>query len=119
MRWRGNLKDLSYERGLLKAAENLGASTFKRDLSIETTYSQTNLAGQSLERDCPARFVQLKVVSTDRSLFKIEAPRFSADFVHPLSSERPVNFPRHLVRALEINLIIATSDKNICSAVFN
>jgi hypothetical protein len=36
-------------------------------------------------------------------LFKGEAPRFSADFVHPLSSERPFKFPRHLVRALEIN----------------
>ncbi len=28
-------------------------------------------------------------------------------------------FPRHLVRALEINWILAMSDKNICSAVFN
>jgi hypothetical protein len=47
-RWRGNLKGLSYERGLLKLAENLGASPFKRDLSNDTTFSQTNLAGQSL-----------------------------------------------------------------------
>jgi hypothetical protein len=47
-RWCKNLKGLSYERGLLKSAENLGASSFKRDLSIETTFSQTNLAGQSL-----------------------------------------------------------------------
>ncbi len=46
------------------------------------------------------------------------APRFSADFVHPLSSERLFKFPRHLVSALEINWIIATSDENICSAVF-
>jgi hypothetical protein len=45
----------------------------------------------------------LKVVSTDRSLFKGEAPRFSADFVHPHLSERPFKFPRHLVQALEIN----------------
>ncbi len=65
------------------------------------------------------RFVWLKVVPTDWSLFRGEAPRFSADFVHPLSSERPFKFPRHLVRALEINGIIAMSDKNIRSAVFN
>jgi hypothetical protein len=44
-RWRGNLKGLSYERGRLKLANNLGA--FKRDLSNDTTFSQTNLAGQS------------------------------------------------------------------------
>ncbi len=48
-----------------------------------------------------------------------EAPRFSADFVCPLSSERPFKFPRHLERALEINGIIAMSDKNIRSAIFN
>jgi hypothetical protein len=45
----------------------------------------------------------LKVVSSDRSLFKGNAPRFLADFVHPLSSERPFKFPHHLVWALEIN----------------
>ncbi len=33
---------------LLKSAENLDASPFKRDLSNYTTSSQTNLAGQSL-----------------------------------------------------------------------
>jgi hypothetical protein len=48
MRWRGNLKGLSLERGWTKLAENLGASTLKRDLSVDTTFSQTNLAGQSL-----------------------------------------------------------------------
>jgi hypothetical protein len=47
-RWRGNLKGLSCERGLLKSVENLGASPFKRDLWNDTTFSQTNLAGQSL-----------------------------------------------------------------------
>jgi hypothetical protein len=31
-RWRGNLKGLSYERGWLKLANNLGASPFKGDL---------------------------------------------------------------------------------------
>ncbi len=66
-----------------------------------------------------ARFVWLKVVSTNRSVFKGEAPRFSADFVHPLSSQRPFKFPRHLKRALEISWIIAMSDKNIRSAIFN
>jgi hypothetical protein len=47
-RWRGNLKGLPYERGWLKWADNLGASPFKRDISNDTTFSQTNLAGQSL-----------------------------------------------------------------------
>jgi hypothetical protein len=47
-RWRGNLKGLSLKRGLTKSAKNLGAFLFKRDLSIDTTFSQTNLAGQSL-----------------------------------------------------------------------
>ncbi len=47
-RWHGNLKGLSYERGWLKSADNLGASPYKRDLSNDTTFSQTNLAGQSL-----------------------------------------------------------------------
>jgi hypothetical protein len=46
-RWRGNLKGLQHERGWLKSADNLGASPFKRDLSNDTTFSQTNLAGQS------------------------------------------------------------------------
>jgi hypothetical protein len=50
-----------------------------------------------LKRDCPARFVWLKVVSIDRSLLKREALRFSADFVHLLSSERPFKFQRHLI----------------------
>jgi hypothetical protein len=47
-RWRGNLKGLSLERGWTKSAENLGASPLKRDLSVDTTFSHTNLAGQSL-----------------------------------------------------------------------
>jgi hypothetical protein len=38
-----------------------------------------------------SKIVWLKVVSTDRSLFKGEAPRFSADFVHPFSSEMPLS----------------------------
>ncbi len=37
------------------------------------------------------------MVSFDRSLLKGEAPRFSADFNHPLLYERPFKFPRHLV----------------------
>ncbi len=39
-RWCSNLKGLSYEKGHLNSSENLGASPFKRDLSIETTFSQ-------------------------------------------------------------------------------
>jgi hypothetical protein len=48
MRRRGNLKGLSLERRWTKLADNLDASTFKRDLSVDTTFSQKNLAGQSL-----------------------------------------------------------------------
>jgi hypothetical protein len=47
-RRRGNLKGLSHEREWVKSAENLGASPFKRDLSIDTTFRQAHLAGQSL-----------------------------------------------------------------------
>jgi hypothetical protein len=50
-RWRGNLKGLSHKREWTKSAEILGASPLKRDLSVDTTFSQTNLAGQSLY-DC-------------------------------------------------------------------
>ncbi len=48
-RWRGNLKGLLHERGQVKSAENLGASSFKRDLYNANTFSQTNLAGKSLK----------------------------------------------------------------------
>jgi hypothetical protein len=46
--WRENLKGLSLERGWTKSAENLCPSPLKRDLSVDTTFSQTNLTGQSL-----------------------------------------------------------------------
>jgi hypothetical protein len=48
IRWRQHLKSLSHERGWAKFSEDLGASPFKSDLSIDTTFSQINLAGQSL-----------------------------------------------------------------------
>jgi hypothetical protein len=51
------LKGPLIKRGWLKSANNLGTSPFKRDLSNDTTYSQTNLAGQSLNRSC---YVYLK-----------------------------------------------------------
>jgi hypothetical protein len=47
-RQRRNVKGLSLERGWTKSAENLGASPLKRDLSVDTSFSQPNLAGQSL-----------------------------------------------------------------------
>jgi hypothetical protein len=47
-RWRGNLEGLLHERGLVKYAENLDASPFKRDLLNISAFRQTNLAGQSL-----------------------------------------------------------------------
>jgi hypothetical protein len=58
------------------------------------------------------------VVSFDRSLLKGEAPRFSADFNHTLSYERPFKFPRHLVGPLGIDNILAMSAINIHSAIF-
>jgi hypothetical protein len=42
------LKEPLRERGWLKSVDNLRASPFKRDLSNYTTFSLTNLAGQSL-----------------------------------------------------------------------
>ncbi len=39
----------SHERGWAKLAENLCASRFKRDQSIDTTFNHLNLLGQSLQ----------------------------------------------------------------------
>ncbi len=58
------------------------------------------------------------MVAIDRSLLKGETPRFSADVTHPLSCERPVNFPRLLVGPLGIGNIMSMSDINIHSASF-
>jgi hypothetical protein len=58
------------------------------------------------------------VLSINRSLLKGEAPGFSADFTHPLSCVRPFKFSRQLV-PLGIDNIIAISDINIHSAIFN
>jgi hypothetical protein len=57
------------------------------------------------------------VVSFDRSLLKEEAPRFSADFNHPLLYKRPFKFSRHLVGPLGINNIFAVSTINIRSII--
>jgi hypothetical protein len=48
MRWRRNLKGLFTRVMMVEIAENLGPSPFKRDLSNDTTSSQTNPTGQSL-----------------------------------------------------------------------
>jgi hypothetical protein len=69
-------------------------------------------------RNCPARFVWLKVVSFDRSFLKGKAPRLSADFNHPLSYKRPFKFPYHLVGPLGIDNILAILAINIHSAIF-
>jgi hypothetical protein len=58
------------------------------------------------------------VVSFQSSLIKGEVPRLSADFNHPLSYERPLKFPRHLVGPLGINSIIDMLALNIHSAIF-
>ncbi len=59
------------------------------------------------------------MVSIVRSLLKGEAPGVSADWTHPLSRGRPFKFSCHLVGSLEINNIIAMSDINIHSNIFN
>jgi hypothetical protein len=50
LRWRGNLKRLSHEKGWIKSAENIVASHFKSVLSIDATFSQAHRAGQSLKK---------------------------------------------------------------------
>jgi hypothetical protein len=58
------------------------------------------------------------VVSIDRQLIGSGAI-FSADFTHPLSCERPFNFPRHhLLQPLGIDNKVTISDVNIHSAIF-
>ncbi len=47
-RWGGNLKGLSHESERSNSAERSPASPLEGDLSIDTTFSQTNLDGQSL-----------------------------------------------------------------------
>ncbi len=59
------------------------------------------------------------MVSIVRSLLKGEALRFSADFTLPLSCGRSFEFSRHIVGSLGINSIIAMSDMNTHSTVFN
>ncbi len=49
----------------------------------------------------------LNVVSIDRSLLQCVAPRFSAGFVHHLSSERPFKFQRHLIQDFGCNKLIS------------
>jgi hypothetical protein len=49
MRSRRQRKGLSQERGQVKSAENLGASPFKREFLIDTTFSQIHLARLSLQ----------------------------------------------------------------------
>jgi hypothetical protein len=60
-----------------------------------------------------------EVVSSNRSLLKREAPRFSAYCTHPFSYGRAFNFPHHPVGPLGINNLIAMSDINIHSAICN
>jgi hypothetical protein len=49
---------------------------------------------------------------------KGKAPRFSAGIIQDLSCERPFKFPRHLVRPLGVDNIIAMSDMNTHGAIF-
>jgi hypothetical protein len=43
----------------------------------------------------------------DRSLLKGEAPRFSAEFVHPLSSERLFKFQHHIIQDFRYDKLIS------------
>ncbi len=55
-----------------------------------------------------SRLVQLKVVIIDEYLLKGEAPRFSADFAHLLSWERPFKFQHHLIQDFECDKLISS-----------
>ncbi len=55
----------------------------------------------TFSRDCQARLVRLKVVSINRSLLKVETQRFSAGFVHALSSVRHLGFSAILYKVLD------------------
>jgi hypothetical protein len=46
-----------------KSAENLGATPYDRDLSIEITFSHTNLAGQSLQVTITWRHVLVRYLN--------------------------------------------------------
>jgi hypothetical protein len=62
-----------------------------------------SLVGESencCKRDCPGRLIGLKTASIDRSSLKGEASRFSADFAHPFSCERPFKCQHHLKQDL-------------------
>ncbi len=59
--------------------------------------SSCNITLKLLQTLMYCRLVLLKVVSIDRSLLQGVAPRFSADFVHHFSCERPFKFQRHLI----------------------
>ncbi len=50
-------------KGIGKSAENLGTTPFKGDLSIDTTLSQINLAGQALK-------MQLKIEEATKKILK-------------------------------------------------
>jgi hypothetical protein len=43
-----------------KSAENLGASPLKKSLPNDTTFSRTNLAGQSLRKETGAYWSQVR-----------------------------------------------------------
>jgi hypothetical protein len=55
-------------------------------------------------------------VPIDRSLLKGEAPRFSADFTHPLSSERPSKSQHQLIQYLEYDELISNCCTLLTSA---
>jgi hypothetical protein len=75
--------------------------------NIKAHLQQIKILEIGLSRDCPARLVRLKVVSIDGSLLQGVAPRFSADFVHHLSCERPFKFQRHLIQDSGCNKLIS------------
>jgi hypothetical protein len=74
-RWRGNLKGLWYERGLLKSGENLGAS------SLRETYRFKPLLAKQISLDSPFKAI---------TLF------FSTDSGHIILFSGPQDFFAHL-----------------------
>jgi hypothetical protein len=100
MRWRWHLKGLSRERGWSKPVANLVSSPFKRDLSNDTTFSTTNLAGQFLKAkfsaECKENFPSLKAYSAIQHSVLLTVDK-QKDFIQSLG-----------LRSLEVSAMAAT-----------
>jgi hypothetical protein len=90
---------------------------FPNPKAIIPSYNCTQLLKGTVHA---ARCTWLKVASIDRSLLKGDALRFSADFAHPLSCERPFKCPRHLIQDLGYDNPISDYCSYLCwQPIFN